>query len=101
MISYKTLSSQPRPFLALTGLTTAEFRNLLPAFETAYARAYPADRTATGQPRQRWPGGGRHAVLSADEDKLLFVLVYLKTYPLQVVLVQTPARSFLKKPGCE
>jgi Helix-turn-helix of DDE superfamily endonuclease/DDE superfamily endonuclease len=88
MINYNTLSSQPRPFLALTGLTTAEFRSLLPAFEAAYDRAYPVDRTATGQPRQRWPGGGRRAVLSAAEDKLLFVLVYLKTYPLQAVLGQ-------------
>jgi DDE superfamily endonuclease/Helix-turn-helix of DDE superfamily endonuclease len=88
MINYTTLSSQPQPFLALTGLTPAEFRNLLPAFETAYDFAYPDDRTATGQPRQRWPGGGRHAVLSTGADKLLFLLVYLKAYPLQVVLGQ-------------
>jgi hypothetical protein len=88
MINYMTLSSQPQPFLALTGLTTAEFRSLLPAFEAAYARAHPADRTATGQPRQRCPGGGRHAALSDGADKLLFALVYLKTYPLQVVLGQ-------------
>ncbi len=88
MIDYKTLSSQPRPFLALTGLTAAEFRDLLPAFERAYDRAYPMGRTATGQPRLRFFGGGRHAVLFAAEDKLLFVLVYLKTYPLQAVLGQ-------------
>lgn len=88
MINYKTLSSQPRPFLALTGLTTTEFRGLLPTFEAAYARAHPADRAATGRPRRRRPGGGRHGALSAGEDKLLFVLAYLKTYPLQVVLGQ-------------
>jgi Helix-turn-helix of DDE superfamily endonuclease len=88
MMTYNTLSSQPRPFLALTGLTTAEFRDLVPAFGAAYDRVYPADRTATGQPRERWPGGGRHAVLSTAHDKLLFVLVYLKTYPLQAVLGQ-------------
>jgi hypothetical protein len=86
MISYKALSSQPRAFLALTGLTNAEFGDLLPAFKEAYARAHPADRTAAGLPRQRWPGGGRHSALSDDADKLLFVLIYLKTYPLQVVL---------------
>lgn len=88
MIDYKTLSSQPRPFLALTGLTTAEFRDLLPAFEGAYDRVYPMDCTATGQHRQRFFGGGRRAVLFSAEDKLLFVLVYLKTYPLQAVLGQ-------------
>jgi Helix-turn-helix of DDE superfamily endonuclease/DDE superfamily endonuclease len=86
MISYKTLSMEPRAFLALTGLTGAEFRDVLPAFAKAYARAHPDDRTATGQPRQRWPGGGRPSALADEADKLLFVLVYLKTYPLQAVL---------------
>src|SRR5947209_3076574 len=86
MMTYDTLSTQSRPFLAMTGLTLAEFRDLLPAFEAAYDRAYPPDRTADGRTRQRWPGAGRHSVLARPEDKLLFVLVYLKTYPLQVVL---------------
>jgi hypothetical protein len=86
MMTCKTLSSQPQSFLALTGLTDAEFGELLPAFRRAYARAHPRDRTATGRPRRRGPGAGRHSILSDDADKLLFVLAYLKTYPLQVVL---------------
>jgi Helix-turn-helix of DDE superfamily endonuclease/DDE superfamily endonuclease len=88
MMTYQTLSAQPRAFLAMTGLTTAEFRDLLPAFETAYEHAYPRDRTATGRPRHWWQWGGRPSTLSSGADKLLFVLVYLKTYPLQVVLGQ-------------
>src|SRR5437763_193868 len=88
MMTYDTLSTQSRSFLAMTGLTLAEFRDLLPAFEAAYERTYPPDRTADGRARQRWPGAGRHSVLPRSEDKLLFVLVYLKTYPLQVVLGQ-------------
>ena len=72
----------------MAGLTTAEFRGLLPAFETAYERAYPRDRTAAGQPRQWWQWGGRPSALRRSADQLLFVLVYLKTYPLQVVLGQ-------------
>jgi hypothetical protein len=88
MMTYNTLSTKPRPFLAMTGLTPTEFRDLLPAFETAYERAYPLDGTGPGQSRQRCPGAGRPSVLSRSEDKLLFVLVYLKTYPLQVVLGQ-------------
>lgn len=72
----------------MTGLTSAEFRELRVAFEAAYERTYPPDWTAQGHPRQRWPGAGRHSVLTRVEDKLLFVLVYLKTYPLQVVLGQ-------------
>ena len=88
MMTYQTLSTQPRVFLAMTGLTTAEFGDLLSAFETAYERAYPRDRTATGQRRHWWQGGGRPGTLSSAADKLLFVLIYLKTYPLQVVLGQ-------------
>ena len=87
-MTYQTLSTQPRAFLAMTGLTTAEFRDLLPAFKTAYEHAYPRDRTATGQLRQWWQWGGRPGTLVSGADKLLFVLVYLKTYPLQVVLGQ-------------
>jgi hypothetical protein len=88
MMDYKTLASRPATFVALTGLTPAEFRSLLPAFEAAYAKAHPLNRTTSGQPRQRWPGGGRTGALPTGADKLLFVLVYLKTYPLQVVLGQ-------------
>jgi DDE superfamily endonuclease/Helix-turn-helix of DDE superfamily endonuclease len=88
MMTYSTLSTQARPFLALTGLTPAEFRDLLPPFDAAYERSYPFDRTADGRARQRWAGAGRPSVLDRAEDKLLFVLVYLKTYPIQAVLGQ-------------
>jgi len=88
MMTYQTLSAQPREFLAMTSLTVAEFRDLLPAFEAAYERAYPRDRTATGQRRHWWQWGGRPSTLVSAADKLLFVLIYLKTYPLQVVLGQ-------------
>lgn len=93
MVTYNTRSTQAGPFLAMIGLTLAEFRDLLPAFEAAYDRAYPPDRTADGRARQRWPGAGRHSVLARAEDQLLFVLVYLKTYPLQGVLGQLFGRS--------
>jgi Helix-turn-helix of DDE superfamily endonuclease/DDE superfamily endonuclease len=88
MMTYNTLSTQTQSFLAMTGLTPAEFQDLLPAFEAAYERAHPADQTADGRTRQRWPGAGRRSVLDRAEDKLLFVLVYLKTYPIQALLGQ-------------
>src|SRR3954468_13313809 len=88
MMTYDTLSTQTQSFLAMTGLTPAEFRYLLPAFEAAYERAYPIDQTADGRPRQRWPGAGRRSALGRSEDKLLFLLVYLKTYPIQAMLAQ-------------
>jgi hypothetical protein len=85
MLTYEQVKRQPRRFLALTGLTLREFKIVLPAFIRTYQARYPADRTLTGKTRQRRPGGGRTAVLPTPEAKLLFVLVYQKTYPLQVV----------------
>jgi DDE superfamily endonuclease len=40
----------------------------------------------TGQPRKRQAGGGRKGVLQETEQKLLFLLVQQKTYPLQTLL---------------
>ena len=85
-MTYTELQNDPRKFLALTGLTLPEFQLLLTSFTRSYERLYPADRTLAGQPRQRSVGGGRKSVLHPAEQKLLFLLVYLKTYPLQVLL---------------
>src|SRR6266478_5694096 len=86
MITYKALQADRRQFLALTGLTLSEFQRLLSAFPQAYQQLYPANQTAEGQPRQRSVGGGCKGRLEQPKDKLLFLLVYLKTYPLQVVM---------------
>jgi hypothetical protein len=86
MTTYTTLQRDRRKFLALTGLTVPEFQVLLPAFSRAYQRLYPTNQTVEGQPRQRSAGGGRKGLLHRPEEKLLFILFYLKTYPLQAVL---------------
>lgn len=86
MLTYADLKSNRRKFIALTGLTPKEFKLLLPAFERAYARRYPATQTLMGQPRRRKPGGGQKSKLASAEQKLLFILVYLKAYPLQTLL---------------
>jgi DDE superfamily endonuclease len=86
MVTYETLQADRRQFLALTGLTLPEFQRLLTAFPGAYQRVYPASQTTEAQPRQRAAGGGRKGHLHRPEDKLLFILVYLKTYPLQAVM---------------
>jgi hypothetical protein len=88
MITYMQLQNKPGQFLALTGLTLAEFRILLSAFAESYERHLPADQTLSGQLRQRFPGGGRVGVLHPPEQKLLFLLVYLKAYPLQAVMAE-------------
>jgi hypothetical protein len=86
MITYQALRADRRQFLALTGLTLLEFQRLLTAFPQAYQHHCPANQTAEGQPRQRAGGGGCKGRLEQPEDKLLFLLVYLKTYPLQAVM---------------
>jgi len=86
MLTYDELQHHSRKFLALTGLTLKEFKLLLPAFEQAYARRYPADRTRAGQSRKRQWGGGRKSTLETPEQKLLFALVYQKTCPVQTLL---------------
>src|SRR3954471_20967960 len=86
MVTYERLQADRRQLLALTGLTLPEFQRLLSAFPRAYQRLYPPSRTAEGQPRQRGAGGGCKGRLQRPEDQLLFILVYLKTYPLQAVM---------------
>jgi len=86
MLDCETLQQDERKFVALTGITPPEFQRLLPAFTRAYARASPSHETLAGKPRQRRPGGGRKAVLLRPGDKLLFILVYQKAYPLQELL---------------
>jgi hypothetical protein len=86
MLDYNSLKRDGRKLVALTGLTPVEFERLLPAFARAYRRRYPPHQTRTGRPRQRRPGGGRQARLHSIEQKLLFILVYQKAYPLQELL---------------
>lgn len=86
MLTYAKLKRNRRKCVALTGLTPKEFSVLLPAFARAYAEQYPAEKTMSGKPRQRRAGGGRKGGLQEAEQKLLFILVHQKTYPLQTLL---------------
>ena len=86
MLDYASVRGDRRELLALTGLTAREFRQLLGSFGRVYERRHPAGETEAGVPRRRAEGGGRKSVLTRAEDKLLFILTYVKTYPLQVVM---------------
>ena len=85
MLTYEQLKDRPRELLVATGLTVEECERLLPAFAAAYATHYPVQRTLAGKPRQRQPGGGANGVLDQPADRLFFILVYLKTNPLQTM----------------
>src|SRR2546430_7863249 len=81
----KACKDRPRDFLAATGLTHEEFGRLLPVFAAADAALYPPDKTLEGKVRQRQVGGGAKGLLVQMEDKLLFIVVYQKTNPLQTM----------------
>lgn len=86
MLIYEELKTNARKFLSLTSLTPDEFADLLPAFERAYRKRYPVSKTLAGKSRTRKAGAGRKGSLERSEQKLLFILVYQKSYPLQSIL---------------
>ena len=86
MLTYEEVKTNPRKFLSLTSLTPDEFGDLLPAFERAYLKKYPASQTMAGKARKRKAGAGRKGSLVSIEQRLLFGLVYQKGYPLQSIL---------------
>jgi cytochrome P450 len=86
MLESTEIKRNSRRFLALTGLTVKEFKVLLPSFTEVYQEQYAGPKTLACRKRKRQAGGGRTGQLATPERKWLFILVYQKTYPLQVVL---------------
>ena len=84
-LRFADLQTRPTEVLDLTSLTLAEFQQLVPPFEAAF-RVQMADWRLDGQPRTaRRYTTYQNCPLPMPEDRLLFILVYLKTYALQVV----------------
>jgi hypothetical protein len=83
MLTYEELKKSPRRFLSMTSLKVEEFDILLPFFAEEYEATLSETHTRVGQARRRKAGGGNKPRLATMEDKLLFILVYKKTYPLQ------------------
>ena len=73
---------------ALTGLDLGAFCALVPPFAAACQQVADA-RFSLQRPRQRQAGAGRKGRLGSGEQKLLFVLYYLKSYPTFDVLGAT------------
>jgi hypothetical protein len=74
--------SQPRRIRAITSMEAAEFEKLAEQLQEEWDRAHKR-RNMDGQPRQRARGGGRRGALPDAAHKLLFILIYFKTYPTQ------------------
>src|SRR5437763_917009 len=84
-VRFTELQSRPLGFLDFTSVTLDEFQQLVPPFETAF-QAHMAAWRMDGKPRTaRRFTVYKNCPLPTPEDRLLFILVYLKTYALQVV----------------
>jgi len=84
-LRFSDVQARSTELLDLTSLAVEEFDCLVPAFETAFHTRMATWRL-DGKPRT----ARRFTVytpcpLPTPEDRLLFILVYLKTYALQVV----------------
>lgn len=82
MLSYNILQEKPKLLRAFTGLDEGAFLELLGAFHDAW-KADEKRRAKKGKKRQRKAGGGRKLGIQAMSERLLFILVYLKLYPIQ------------------
>jgi hypothetical protein len=80
MLSYTKIVKRPNHLHRLTGLSVIEFEQLLDKFQSSW-NMYVV-RLGKDPGRKRKIGGGRHATLLSLEDKLLFIFVYVRMYPL-------------------
>jgi len=76
MLNYDDVKNKKPTFISMTSLTKEEFEILYEKFKDALddynnEKGYDSSK------------GGRKSKLKTDEDKLLFILNYMKSYPLQ------------------
>jgi hypothetical protein len=100
-VRFADLQSHPTEFLDFTSVTLDEFQQLVPPFETAF-QAHMAAWRLDGKPRTaRQFTVYKNCPLPTPEDRLFFVLTYLKTYSLQVVQGARPISGFTSScPRC-
>ena len=84
-VRFADVQSRPTEFLDFTSLTLDEFQQLVPPFEAAF-QAHMAAWCLDGKPRTaRQFAVYKNCPLPTPEDRLFFILAYVKTYSLQVV----------------
>src|SRR6266480_8031839 len=84
-VRFIDVQSHPTEFLEVTSLTLDEFQQLVPPFEAAF-QAHMAAWRLDGKPRTaRQFRVYKNCPLPTPEDRLLFILAYVKTSALQVL----------------
>ena len=81
-MQYDKIRKRTSGLLAATGFTSTQFEALLISFKYHWEEYY-SQYTLEGKPRQRISYNRKTSQLPLIQDKLLFILVYLKTNPLQ------------------
>ena len=79
LFSYQSAKRDPKAFRSLTSLSEREFEVLCRVFGECWNEVMNAEARDERK-------GGRKPILNTMEDRLFFILFYLKTYPLQEVL---------------
>lgn len=77
MLTYEKLQRKPKHFQAFTGVSVAQFAEILNALRPVYAEL--EEERLTRPDRKRKIGGGRNFTLSL-EDRLLVTLMYFRLY---------------------
>ena len=85
MITYDKLRRRPALFQRVVGITVEEFDDLVDIF-ASYWQGFVYRVFIENKDRQRQYGGGNTPKIQTIADKLLFVLIYVRLYPLQLLL---------------
>ena len=84
-VQFTDIQDRPTEFLDVTSLMLEELQQLVPPFEAVF-QAHMAAWRLDGKPRTaRRFSVYQNCPLPTPEDRLLFILAYVKTYSLQVV----------------
>src|SRR5205809_6821921 len=85
MLRYRNIPTHTTEVLDVTRLTVDAFAALVPPFAAAFL-AYMSPWTLHGRRRQsRRSTTEAHGPLPTPEDRLLFILVYLKQHPMHLL----------------
>src|SRR5262245_25245857 len=84
-VQFTDVQDRPTEFLDLTSLTLDEFQQLVAPFEAAFQAHMTRWRLDEKPQTARRFSVYENCPLPTPEDRLLFILTYVKTYSLQVV----------------
>src|SRR5438552_2328641 len=85
-ITFEEIKKKPGSLVSMTSLRENEFIDLVQSFDEEYNK-YMKIYTLERKKRERPVINVRkNSTFPGPEDKLLFILMYIKTYPLQAVV---------------